>query len=218
LNQPISAPTPPPAGIRAVIFDLGGVILRTDDPTPRARLAERLGQTRAQLEDIVFANPVAQRAEEGLASPEDVWEYVRQALGLRPEEVRPFRREFFAGDRVDFGLVSLIRSLRPAYRTALLSNTWIVDLPQFLSADLRIPPDTFDAVISSARQGAAKPKAAIYQAALAQLGVPPEQAVFVDDNDRNIAGARAVGLHTIRFDNPSQTRQALAGYLSLPRR
>ena len=201
--------------IRAVIFDLGGVILRTDDPKPRTSLAEQMGKTRMQLEDAVFANPTSQRAEKGLASVEEVWETVGKILNLRSEEIPSFRSQFFGGDHVDFRLIELLRALRPTYRTALLSNGWLQDLPKFLKEDLQIPEDTFDVVISSARQGAAKPDPAIYQAVLDQLGVAAHEAVFVDDNDLNIEGARKAGLHGIRFYHPEQARQELFQYVHL---
>ena len=86
----------------------------------------------------------------------------------------------------------------------------------FLVENLNIPADTFDAVVSSAAQGFAKPKAQIYQVVLHQLQVEPHEAVFVDDNDRNIEGAQQVGLHVIRFRSSEQTIQALSEFISLP--
>lgn len=202
--------------IQAVIFDLGGVILRTDDPTPRLMLAEQMGKTRLELEDIVFNNPFSAQAEEGLATPEDVWDYVRQSLNLTKLEIAAFRQTFFNGDHVDFGLVHLLQTLRSHYRTALLSNTWYVDLPRMLVQDLGIPEDTFDIVISSAKEKIAKPKPGIYHLTLDRLSVEPEQAIFIDDNDLNIEGAKKVGLKTIRFYNPTQAKQELLQYVDLP--
>jgi glucose-1-phosphatase len=201
--------------IKAVIFDLGGVILRTEDPTPRTRLAESVGKTRQQLEEIVFSNPVSLLAEEGQSTPAQVWEYVRQALALNPEDVAGFRRTFFGGDRVDFEIIELLRSLRPAFRTGLLSNTWLVDLPRFLVEDLKIPLDTFDGIVSSAHYRAAKPKSEIYQVALRELQVQPQQAVFVDDNALNIEGAQTVGMHVIFFKNSGQAIQELLKYVQI---
>lgn len=207
INQPI---------IKAVIFDLGGVILRTDDPAPRLKLAEQLGKSRLELEDIVFNNPFSAQAEEGLATPEDVWNYVQQTLNLTIPEVAAFRHAFFSGDHVDFEIVRLLQALRHTYRTALLSNTWYVDLTRVLSHDLGIPEDTFDVVISSAKEKIAKPKPGIFNLTVDRLSIEPSQAIFIDDNDLNIEGAKKVGLHTIRFYNPSQTRQELLQYIDLP--
>jgi epoxide hydrolase-like predicted phosphatase len=209
--------TPQPARpeVRALIFDLGGVILRTDDPYPRTALAERLGKTRAEIEEIVFANPVAQQAERGLATPEEVWAEIARRLGRPVDEMRQVRREFFAGDHVDFALIDLIQALRERYRTALLSNTWIVDLPRFLSEELQIP-DTFDFVISSAGMRKSKPDPEIFHLALEMVGVRPEEAIFVDDNRANITAASGLGIRTVRFSHTGQLRQDLSLYIDLP--
>jgi putative hydrolase of the HAD superfamily len=212
-NQP---PSKAPASLKTVIFDLGGVILRTDDLAPRSALAAQVGMTYAELDSLVFASPVARQAEEGLASPEAVWEHVRQTAGLAPEALRGFRRAFFGGDQVDMALVELIRGLRPTYLTALLSNTWIIDLDRFIEEDLRIPAGTFDLVISSAAVGLAKPKAEIFQLALARCQASPQQALFVDDNTANIRAAQALGMHTIHFRSPQQARAELLAYVQGP--
>ena len=202
--------------IRAVIFDLGGVILRTDDVSQREQLAQRFGLTRWQLEEIVFGGQVSQQAEAGQASMDEVWEAIRQRLNLKPEEMPAFERGFFGGDRVDFALIDLIRALHQSYRTALLSNAWRLDMPRFLQEDLRIPADTFDVIISSAAYKQAKPHPEIYRLALKDLGVKAEQAVFVDDNARNIAGAQQVGLRTVHFQNTDQAQRALLEIVHLP--
>src|SRR5919199_141386 len=111
--------------IRAVIFDLGGVIIRTEDFTPRTTLAQRLGMSRAELEQIVFGGGERGiRAALGEISDEELWRQVAQALKVPADEIRQVQREFWGGDRLDTALVEFIRGLRPRYRTALLSNAW----------------------------------------------------------------------------------------------
>ncbi len=201
--------------VRAVIFDLGGVILRTDDPGPRTALAKRLGKTYAELDEIVFGNPVSQAAERGLSSPEDVWAEVARLLDLPIREVGQVRHEFFAGDQVDLALIELIQGLRAAYKTALLSNHWIVDMPRFLREELQVP-DVFDLVISSASVGLAKPDPRIFNLVLQMLGVEAGEAVFVDDNQANIQSAGQMGVHAVRFINLEQLRRDLQTLAPLP--
>ncbi len=201
--------------VRAVIFDLGGVLLRTDDPQPRTQLAERLGLQRAELERIVFENPLSQQAERGLVSSEEVWANIARILHAPVDEISHIRKEFFGGDRVDFSLIGLIQTLRPAYTTALLSNTWVVDLPAFLREELQIP-DTFDMVISSAQRKMAKPDPAIFRLALELVNAAPKETVFVDDASRNITAAEALGMKTVHFRSAAQARADLLALLDEP--
>ncbi len=197
--------------IRAVIFDLGGVILRTEDQTPRALLVERLGITREQMYYHVFDSPSAQQATVGKISADSHWEAVRQALGLSSEEFPAVMQAFWAGDRLDSNLLTAIRSLRPRYKTALLSNAWD-NLRQALEQDWQIA-DAFDEMFISAELGLAKPDARIYHLALERLGVAPSEAVFVDDFLDNVAAAQQLGIHAIHFRNPAQALGELRALL-----
>lgn len=189
--------------IRAVIFDLGGVILRTEDAQPREQLAARYGMSRATLEETVFNNPTAIAAEAGQVSLHDAWAETARRLGVPMAEMDGFFTQFFGGDRVDFSLLRFVQNLRPARTTVLLSNTWQVDLPRFLSESLRIP-DTFDIVISSAARKIRKPDPQIFRLALELAGVEPQETVFVDDFARNIEAAAALGLRVVHFRTAEQ--------------
>lgn len=202
-----------PSPVRALIFDLGGVILRTENRASRAALAESLGMTYAALDAAVFQSQAMLQAECGLLSADDAWAAVVRSLNFPGEDVRAFRRQFFGGDQVDFALVAFIRSLRPAYATALLSNTTVIDLSTWISEDLRIP-DTFDVVISSASCRLVKPDPAIFHFALDMLHVQPEEAIFVDDAERNITAAAALGIRTVHFKSSTQARQEIQSLLN----
>ncbi len=196
---------------RAVFFDLGGVIVRTVDREPRTKLAERLGMSYDELDKAVFENESSARASLGAISTEEHWAAVVQRLGLPPAQADIVRQEFFAGDTLDLDLIAFIRSLRPKYRTGLISNAW-PDMRAFLVS--QNIADAFDQLIISAEIGIAKPDARIYQLALEKLGVAPAEAVFVDDFARNIAGARAVGMYAIQFTQPDETLEELKQLLN----
>jgi HAD superfamily hydrolase (TIGR01509 family) len=197
--------------IRAVYFDLGGVIVRTGDREPRTKLAERLGMSYKELAEAVFENESSLRASLGAVSPQEHWADVIHRLGLPPSEADSVRQEFFAGDTLDLDLINFLRSLRPKYRTGLLSNAWS-DMREYLISQ-KID-DAFDQLIISAEVGIMKPDARIYQLALEKLGVTPDQAVFVDDSIVNIEGARAVGMYAIQFTRPDQTVEELKKLLN----
>lgn len=198
--------------IRAVIFDFGGVIVRTDDRAPRERLAARLGVTYDQLSSLVFDSESALQATVGKLTTQEHWEALRKELGLSPDDLADLPHEFWSGDFLDHELVDYIRALRPDYKTGLISNAWD-DLPGALENIWEIA-SVFDEIIISAEVGVAKPDPRIYQIALQRLAVAPQQAVFVDDFPANIEGARAVGMHAIHFKNSIQARQELDNLLN----
>jgi len=193
--------------IYAVIFDLGGVLVRTEERTPRAGLADRLGLSYDELVQLVFDSQSAWKASLGEITAEQHWEAVRTALDLSPDQLQGVRRDFFGGDRLDEALVNYIRSLRPRYKTGLLSNAWS-DLRHYLENHWHVA-DAFDDLVISAEVGLAKPDARIYQLAVERLAVAPEQAVFVDDYLDNVEAARAAGLHAIHFRGLEQSRAEL---------
>lgn len=182
--------------IRAVILDWGGVLMRTEDGGPRLAWDARLGLAPGSVNRTVFESTAWQGALVGQASEAELWADVGARLGLADGALAEFQRDFWAGDRLDGGLVALIRGLRPRYKTALLSN-FTARLRDELAQHSLL--DAFDAIIISGEVGIVKPDARVYRLAAGRLGVPPGECLFVDDYDENIAGARAVGMQTLHF-------------------
>jgi epoxide hydrolase-like predicted phosphatase len=197
--------------IKAVFFDLGGVILRTEFQAPRQQLADRLGMDYDDLNKLVFESDTSNRASIGEISPEEHWAFVIQRLKRPASELAAIREEFFAGDIVDRTLLEYIRSLRGKYKTGIISNAWS-DLRDFIVREKF--DDAFDKIIISAEVGAMKPEAKIFQIALEQFGVSPREAVFLDDFYANIAGCEKVGIKGIHFKDPEIALQQLKELLS----
>ena len=191
--------------IKAVIFDMGGVILRTEDPSSRLAQAESLGISRQQLERAVFDNASALQATLGIINEKEHWEEVFKILPVPIEEQADFILAFWDGDRMDRELLSFIDALRPTRRTGLLSNAWS-EARNSVSARFG-GLDVFDVTVFSAEVGLAKPDPAIYKRILQQLEAEASEAVFVDDYLPNVDAAAALGMGAVRFLN---TRQAQA--------
>jgi putative hydrolase of the HAD superfamily len=190
--------------IRAVFFDLGGVIVRTEYQSPREHLAERLNMDYDDLVRLVFESETSRKASIGQISAEEHWKSVARVLRRKPAEWTILRDEFFAGDVVDHSLLDFLRSLRSRRKTGLISNAWD-DLRAYIAE--KQFGDAFDAMIISAEAGMVKPKPGIFHMALDQLGVKPNEAVFVDDFIENVEGARAVGMKAIHFKEPEDAIQ-----------
>jgi len=181
--------------IRAVLWDVGGVLVRTFDPSGRQTWERRLGLPPGGAEAVVLNSEMGRRAQRGEIGDEALWVWVGERLALG-DDLAAFRRDFWRGDRVDEALVALIRRLRPRYQTAVISNAG--DTLRTILQGYGLL-DAFDLVVGSAYEGIMKPQPAIYERALARLGRTAEEAVFIDDAPANVAGAAAVGLRAIHF-------------------
>ncbi len=197
--------------IKAVIFDMGGVLLRTVDGNPRKQLAGQLGITREELEQIVFASPSAHQAEIGAIDETVHWDWVRQYFQLKSEELPGFQEAFWGGDRMDSALLDFIRELRPAYRTGLLSNAWNGARKSVAARFGGL--DVFDVAVFSAEVGMRKPDPRFFQWMFDRLQVSPAEAIFVDDFIENIQAAQQLGIHTVHFRSAQQAKQDVLGLL-----
>jgi epoxide hydrolase-like predicted phosphatase len=201
----------------AVIFDLGGVVLGSPlqafrayekelglEPGALGRAVNAAGEGGAwsRLErgelpiDQFFAAFDAEMAAAGASiSATLLMERVALASEIRPRMVQAIRR---------------LRAL--GVRTAALTNNWLnADQQQKMHA-LR---DEFDVFVESARVGMRKPDPRIYQLTCEQLGVTPEQAVFLDDIGQNLKAARALGMATIKVEDPDVALAELERLLGL---
>ncbi len=202
------------SSIRAVIFDMGGVFMRTEDPGPRLRLVDRLGLPVERLYYEVFDSPSARLALVGKINEDQHWQNIGNNLGLTEADLAQFKREFWAGDRWDKDIIDFLRSLRPAYRTALLSNAWS-GLRRVLT-EIYPSMDAFDVQVISAEVGLAKPDPAIYELTLNRLGIAPSEAVFVDDFAENVQAANQMGIRTVRFVTAEQALRDVRALLNHP--
>jgi len=187
--------------VKAVAFDIGGVLLRTEDQSTRRVLEARFGLAPGGLADLVFNSPVSQKATLGLAREEDVWAFVANRLKLVNGQLEELRRQFWAGDAWDETLLSFAKGLRPAARTGVLSNAW-PDARKAFAAHLG--PRTFDTVVISAEEGCAKPDERIYRLLLERLETLPGETVFIDDLAENVEAAKAIGMQAIRFTSSAE--------------
>ena len=194
--------------IKAVIFDVGGVLIRTADHSSRRQWEKKLGLAEWESEQIVFNSEMGHKAQRGEISDAELWQWVGQRLTLSPKRLADFRAGFWAGDVLDEALIEYIRRLRPAYQTAIISNA-TDGLHDSLTHQHAIA-DAFDLIVGSAVEKVMKPDPEIYRRALARLGRPPDEAVFIDDFAHNIAAAQALGMAVIHYQPGTDVPAELA--------
>lgn len=192
--------------LHAVFFDFGGVIQRTEYQSPRQQLAQRFGMEYDDIDKLVFGSPSAAKATIGEIDVKAHWDEIARRLKLNGSAIETFEADFFAGDVLDHSILQFLRSLRPRYKTGLISNAWS-DMREYL---LRKNIDeAFDTLTISAEVGVAKPAARIYQLALEQAQVEAKEAVFVDDVQANIEACEKIGMKGVLFDDPQESMNQL---------
>lgn len=194
--------------LKAVIFDVGGVLIVTHNRTGREKWATRLGLDAWDFENFVFAGESGLQAQLGQKSTAEHWRWLGRHFGLDQAEMAQLRRDFFAGDRLNESLLAYIKRLRQAgYKTGILSN--FGDNARQLWAETYPFIEYFDGIIISAEVGLMKPSPQIYSLAADSLGVSPAEAVFVDDFIENIEGANRVGMPALHFVGTEAVQHSL---------
>ena len=169
---------------------------------------EALGKAIAAIAERDGANPVYE-LETGRMTEATflraVGEELTAALG-RPIEMHTFADSYLTHVHPNPAMIDQMRSLRDrGYRMALCTNNvreWEPRWRAMLPVD-----EIFEHVVDSGFVGARKPDPEIFQIVLDRLGVRPEQALFIDDFEINVTGAREVGMRAVRFET---TEQAIA--------
>ncbi len=170
--------------IRAILFDLGGVLIRPrSDYLPDPRLDR-------------FESLICTHLDEDTARGK-----VLSELG--------FDREAFASALVrlagkferDEILWRVLESARPSLKTAILNNGSAVALPAF--EDKFRVLSSVDLFLNSAVEGVAKPDARFFQLACERLNLRPEDCLFIDDIETNVQAAARLGMQTILWNGSS---------------
>lgn len=195
---------------RAVIFDIGGVLSHRSDLAPQRKWEIRLGLSDGQLADLIFSNPVTQRAMVGAATPDDVWAMIAEQIQLPRSDILALRAEFWHGHAWNTDLLAFCRTLRPRYKTAVLSDAWIDARTAFQSY---INSELFDVIVYSAEEGIKKPNPEIFLRTLVRLGVAPKEAIYIDDRRENVDAAQVLGIQGILFTNTSEVRTTITTML-----
>lgn len=190
--------------IDAVLFDFGGVLTASSPFTTLGELGAAVGVAPEVVLEALMGNyhedtdHVWHRVERGEVPITD-WlaEAIPAMAALGIELDLAALAGLFRTLGIHDGVVAKVVDLKAeGYRTAIVTNNVREGSGEWRS--MLDVDGLFDVVIDSSAVGVRKPNPAIYHLALSELGgVEPQRAVFLDDHEGNIAGARAVGLHAV---------------------
>ncbi len=207
--------------IRAALFDFGGVILSSPFEAFRRYEAEH-GLPDGFLRGVNTTNPDTnawarlERNEVDLDEFGALFEAEARALGgevdarvvigLLRGELRP-------------AMVEAVRRCHERLKTGLLTNNVVTMRADAMSGSS--DPHTavlslFDVIVESSRAGVRKPDVAFYELACQELAIDPSEAVFLDDLGINLKPARALGMTTIKVDDPAVALAELEQVVGFP--
>lgn len=195
--------------IRVGVFDIGKVLLHFDFKRTTQRLASRCSLPPHEMDKVWVSKLVDDYARGRLSCEEFAKQAARQVgFSGAPEEFLEAWSDIFEPNPAMFDRVH--RWKARGLRLFLLSNTCESHVRFFTKRwDIF---RKFDGATYSCRVDALKPEPTIYRALLAEFGVEPADAVYLDDLEENIAAARAIGLRGIAYRNESDLVARLAQF------
>lgn len=191
--------------MRAVVFDIGGVLEITPDRGVAEKWEGLLDLQSGELNERMAE--VWKKGSLGLCSEDDVRRGLQEILGMDQAQIAAFEDDLWEEylGTLNVELFTYFASLRPRYKTAIVSNSF-VGAREREQARYHFDEIT-DLIIYSHEVGLAKPDKRIFALTCERLGIQPEEMIFLDDVERAVAAARELGIAGVHF---KETAQAIA--------
>ena len=187
--------------IKNLLFDLGGVIMDIRRLNCVASF-ERLGMKDADsfLGEYSQKGPFLQ-LEEGLINETQFRDAVREYIDgeVTDEQIDKAFCDFLVG--IPAYRLEQLRQLKKQYGIYMLSNTnpimWYSRIAEEFRQEGMEREDYFDGIVTSFEARSIKPDAKIFHTVVEKLGIKPEETLFLDDSQKNLDAASALGFHTL---------------------
>jgi HAD superfamily hydrolase (TIGR01509 family) len=193
--------------IRAIIFDIGRVLIRVNVAHATGGLAEGLALSPEEIWSALEKDPLWKDWQEGRVSPRDWHLHLSKRLGSKlnfEQFVEVWNR---ALDPTPIHADNSLTKLGKRYRMAVLSNTDPLHVA-YMEATYGFPR-LFPVRIYSCRVGASKPDPIIYREALRACKVRAPEAVYVDDVPSYARAAESLGMRGVVFQTPQRLWDSL---------
>jgi len=198
----------PSTKTRAVIFDLGKVLVNFDFQRAYDRVQPLCGYPMEEVRRRTGRSGLVPMLEAGKIASRDFVSQLGAALGVTfdyADFCEIWSSIFLPGTLVP---ESLIVGLKKRYPLVLLSNT---NEMHFEMLERTYPIlSHFERRVLSHQVGAMKPSPLIYQRAIELAGCRPEECFFTDDIPEYVAGARELGIDAVQFQSAAQLEKELA--------
>lgn len=188
--------------LRAVVFDIGGVLELTPPTGHVARWEEAHGLAPGEMDERL--GDVFRAGSLGSITLDDVHAAMEQRLGVSVEDVEDFMAgvwEEYLGT-LNTELAEYFTNLRPRYRTGILSNSFVGARER--EREKYAFEDITDVIVYSHEIGVAKPDPEAYLEVCRRLDVVPQDVVYLDDREIAVEAATAVGMAAVLFRDNAQ--------------
>ncbi|NIY85215.1 HAD family hydrolase [Vibrio hepatarius] len=193
--------------ITNVVFDIGNVIVRWA-PIEIVRLTFGAIESPEQAATYIFQSETWRDLNKGFISESEAKVQYQHSLGLSELECERLFYYVKQTQLLIFGSVELLKRVKSAgYNVYALTDN-VHEIVAHLKAKYTFWP-LFDGATVSAELGVLKPQAEMYLSLLTKYKLSASETVFIDDMPHNVAGAKAVGMAGIRFENAAQCEDEL---------
>lgn len=193
--------------VKAILFDLGRVLVNVDFDMGYSRMAALAGLSVEEVRDRLHDSRLAYAFESGLMPTDEFASRVSELMGVSPsfEEFGDiWYSVFHEGPIIPEEFVA---GLHERYRLVLLSNT---NALHYEMLEQRLPVlKHFDDYTLSYKLGSQKPSSAIYRDAVVKAGCAPSECFYTDDIQEYIDGAKAAGIQAALFRGFGQLKSNL---------
>ena len=183
--------------IKNIVFDIGNVVVRWDPDLIAARTFDGSGHG-SDIKDAIFGDDLWLSWNRGERTEAEMKHAFAETLGLEAELLD--RLFFHIKDSQDLNedTVRLMRTLKASgFRLFALTDN-VHEIVHYLKERYAFW-DLFEHATVSAEVGVLKPSAEIFHHVLNTNGLHANETVFFDDVAKNVAGAKAVGIHSFVF-------------------
>jgi epoxide hydrolase-like predicted phosphatase len=189
--------------IQGIVFDIGGVLEFNPDLGIPAKWETKLGLKPGEMNERLI--DVWRGGSIGTISEAEVHQQISEIMGIPADQVIEFMEDTWVEyvGTLNLELAEFFRNLRPRYKTAILSNSFVGAREREQSAYHF--DEMCDFIIYSHEVGMSKPDPRIYQLTCQRLGLHPSEVIFVDDREAAITAACELGIHGVLFIDNNQT-------------
>lgn len=204
--------------IRAVIFDIGGVLTESPITHIKTYVAEHGIPEAARQAIFIPRDGLWARFERSELTTDAFAREFERAVSSYGVQVdgHHFLQYFSQGTKPRPEMLDVVEALRGHVELGVITNNVARNQKRSGNSSAVDIHALFPIVIESSVVGARKPEPRIFEMCCEALGVSPPEAAFLDDLGENLKGARALGMHTIKVDETLSAVAELEEALGLP--